>query len=73
MCLMYVLYLPVPHCFLLAACDCSLRCVVSCFILCVLPPGVYTVYYLKYWAVSLVMHVIHMDSFFTDFIYVLSF
>jgi hypothetical protein len=30
---MCILYLP--------ACDCSLCCVVSCSILCVVPPGVY--------------------------------
>jgi hypothetical protein len=47
--------------------------VVSCFILRVVPPGVYIVYYLEYWVVSLVMHVVHMDSFFTNFIYVVSF
>jgi hypothetical protein len=43
-------------------------CVVSCFILCVVPPGVYIVYYFKNWVVSFVMYVVHMDSFFTDFI-----
>jgi hypothetical protein len=47
---MYFLYLPAP------GCDCSLRCVV--------PPGVYTVYYLEYWVVSLVMHVVYICDIF---------
>jgi hypothetical protein len=51
----------------------SLCCVVSCFILCLVPPGVYTVYYFKNWVISFVMYVVHMDSFFTEFIYVIFF
>jgi hypothetical protein len=38
-----------------------LRCVAWCFIVCVLPSGVYAVYYLEYWVVSLVMHVVHIE------------
>jgi hypothetical protein len=57
----------------LPACDCSLCCVVSCFTLCVVPPGVYIVYYIKNWVVSFVMYVVYMDSFFTDFIFVILF
>jgi hypothetical protein len=78
----YVLYYDVFLCIFctclflvvfLLACNCSLRCAVSCFILFVVPSGVYTDHYLEYWVVTLVMHVVHMDSFFTNFIYVISF
>jgi hypothetical protein len=62
MCFMYFLYLLFLVVFLLA-CDCSLRCVVSYFILCVVPSGFYPDYYLEYWVVSLVMHVVRMDSY----------
>jgi hypothetical protein len=50
-----------------------LVCVCVCVCVCVLPSGVYIVYYFEYRVVSLVMHVVHMDSFFTNLIYMIPF
>jgi putative effector of murein hydrolase LrgA (UPF0299 family) len=71
MCFMYIFFVCIfCTCLFLVvslpACDRSLSFMVSCLILCVVPPGVYIVYYFKNWVVSFVMYVVHMDSFFTE-------